>query len=315
MGVRWPSGAFQAALVLAGLSGTASLSVVAVVAAADGSSAERVGSAVQREVVHVAVGARDELGARAASRLRVRIAERAPGRIRIAVVPESVVRKGGGLPAYANAVSKAAPQPGSLMVTTGAAVWIVTSWPDAGMAERAVRAAVDANPNGGLAAILRDAVDRLAAVDPGDAPESQPATSDGADDLVGSANSLLETLRLSVVIVALAVALPFLLTAGFLVRRAMRHRAREEDDLEAAWEDAQSRLLLLADLVTETDAFPVADAGDAPQQLLDAYEQAGRLLDGPPRPQSLRRALAALEAGERAGRALGGPDGISQGSR
>jgi hypothetical protein len=101
-----------------------------------------------------------------ADRLRAEINQADPGRIRLAVVTNATVSKGGGERGLANAISSCpADGAGVTVVTTDKSTYLVTSYADYQGTSQAVGAAL--NTHGSLAAGLRDAVNRMAAIDPG----------------------------------------------------------------------------------------------------------------------------------------------------
>jgi Domain of unknown function (DUF1707) len=101
-----------------------------------------------------------------ANRLQAAINQADPGRIRLAVVTNATLSQGGGERALANAIAScAADGAGVTLVTTDRATYLVTSYNDFRGTSQAVEAALNTHP--GLAAGLRDAVKRMASIDPG----------------------------------------------------------------------------------------------------------------------------------------------------
>ena len=101
-----------------------------------------------------------------ADRLRAEINQADPGRIRLAVVTNATLSQGGGERALANAIAScAADGDGVTLVTTDKATYLVTSYADYRGTSQAVEAALNTHP--GMAAGLRDAVNRMASIDPG----------------------------------------------------------------------------------------------------------------------------------------------------
>ena len=101
-----------------------------------------------------------------ADRLRAEINQADPGRIRLAVVTNATLSQGGGERALANATAScAADGDGVTLVTTDKATYLVTSYADYRGTSQAVEAALNTHP--GMAAGLRDAVNRMASIDPG----------------------------------------------------------------------------------------------------------------------------------------------------
>jgi len=101
-----------------------------------------------------------------AGRLRAKIARDDPGRIRIAAVAPSTLRRGGGARALANAIASCqADGAGTTLVTMSSTAYVVTSYADYSAAAHAVEAAL--NTHASLAAGLMDAVGRITTVDNG----------------------------------------------------------------------------------------------------------------------------------------------------
>ena len=101
-----------------------------------------------------------------ANRLQAEINQADPGRIRLAVVTNATLSQGGGERALTNAIAScAADGAGVTLVTTDRATYLVTSYSDYRGTSHAVEAAL--NTHGGMAAGLRDAVRRMASIDPG----------------------------------------------------------------------------------------------------------------------------------------------------
>jgi hypothetical protein len=101
-----------------------------------------------------------------ANRLRAEISQADPGRIRLAVVTNATLTQGGGERALANAIAScAADGAGVTLVTTDTATYLVTSYSGYRGTSQAVEAAL--NTHSGMAAGLRDAVNRMASIDPG----------------------------------------------------------------------------------------------------------------------------------------------------
>jgi hypothetical protein len=101
-----------------------------------------------------------------ANRLRAEIDQADPGRIRLAVVTNATLSRGGGARALANAIAScAADGVGVTLVTTDRTTYLVTSYADYKGTSQAVEAAL--NTHSGMAAGLRDAVNRMASIDSG----------------------------------------------------------------------------------------------------------------------------------------------------
>jgi hypothetical protein len=172
---------------------------------------------------------------------------------------------------------------GALVATTGPAFHVVTSHPVVRPTAAALRSAVASHRDDGLGAQLLAAVDGIAEVDPGaeadvnapsiDLPAIRiPATQpdDVADD-VG------DSFRLGVIIVAAAIAVPFLLGAMALLMAWRRRRAAAEDREELARGDARAELIALGEEIQALDLD--VEMPDASPRGREEYERALRLYD------------------------------------
>jgi Domain of unknown function (DUF1707) len=106
------------------------------------------------------------LTAAQASRLQAEISEADPGRIRMAVLTSATLSQGGGQRSLANAISSCpGDAAGVTLVTNDRSTYLVTSYANYQGTSQAVGSAL--NTHGSLAAGLRDAVRRMATIDPG----------------------------------------------------------------------------------------------------------------------------------------------------
>jgi hypothetical protein len=280
-------------------------------AAAAGSSAREVAAGLRGDPVYVADSEREQLSVGERGRLRLRIVREDIGRIQIAVVSPRSAERAGGVGALANAVDQAMPgRRGSLVVTTGSAFHVVTSHGVVQPTAAALRSAVESNRDG-LAAQLLAAVDGIAEVDPGAGadvnapsvdvptiriPDAQP--DDVADD-VG------DSFRLGVLIVAAAIAVPFLLGAMALLLAWRRRREATEDRETIERGDARDELVALGEEIQALDLdveMPDASArGRQEYELaLKLYDRANRLLgQRDPSEVELYEARRSLEEGRR----------------
>jgi hypothetical protein len=155
-----------------------------------------------------------------AERVRLRVAARAPGRIKIAVVPAAMARRAGGVKGLAASIDRSLAINGALLVIADDNAWVTVSYPAPERAVSAVRRAFAGR--GAFADQLVEAVDNLARVDPGPGGESAgtPGNEPGftADDVD-------RAVRVVVLIVVALIALPFLIVV-FLILRAVRRRRR-----------------------------------------------------------------------------------------
>lgn len=257
---------------------------LAVPTSAAGSTARQVADALRDDPVYVAPAAGRLLTVAQRGRLRVRIAKRDVGRIQVALVPELSARRAGGLNEFANAVDQAMPgRRGALILTTGSAFHVVTSHRVVDPTLAALRTAVESNRAKGLAAQLLAAVDGIAEVDPGSpadlgGPVPAAPPKDPLED-VG------DSFRLGVLIVAGAIALPFLLGAGALALLLRRRRAAAEDREEITLGDARDELVAFGEeigaLDLDVDMPGVSqDVRDEYGRALNLYDRANKLLAG-----------------------------------
>jgi hypothetical protein len=123
-----------------------------------------IANALARDPVYTEPGSK--VSAAQARKLRAKISHADPGRIRMAAVKPSTLRRGGGERTLTNAIAScSATTAGVTLVTTTSATYLVTSYPGDQAVETAVGAAL--NTHTSLAAGLLDAVGLLAALDPG----------------------------------------------------------------------------------------------------------------------------------------------------
>jgi hypothetical protein len=274
-------------------------------ASAAAATARQVAAALREDPVYVAPSAAGLLTVEQRGRLRLRIVRRDIGRIQIAVVPERSARRAGGLNQFANAVDQAMPgRRGALIATTGSGFHVVTSHGVVDPTLAALRNAVESNRGKGLAAQLLAAVDGIAEVDPGsnaDLGGPSPAAPSSAPDAF--ADDVGDSFRLGVLIVAIAIALPFLLGAIALLLFWRRRRAAAEDRDEITLADARAALLALGEeigaLDLDVDMPGVTQRGrDDYERALNLYDRANKLLAGKdPSEVELGEARRSLEEG------------------
>jgi hypothetical protein len=200
-------------------------------AAAPQTGAELAG-ALKDNPVYADPRARPALTAAQAERVRLRIAERAPGRMAIAVVSREVAEAAGGVRVLARAIDRDFDVNGALLVIDSDSAWVVVSYPDTERAVRAVRAAYSGK--GSFADHTLEAVDRLAAADPGPGAEgggTPPVTT--TPDVAGDVEDAVKTV---LIVVGVLIALPFAIVVLVLVTRGLRQRrnGRPESGFEVA---------------------------------------------------------------------------------
>ena len=262
-------------------------------------------SALEADPVYVHQGAADRLTVAEQGRVRLEIVRSAIGLVKVAVVPAAVAAPSGGAQGFANQVGRSLGLHGTLIVVAGPAYWALTSYPDTEQAVSALRSAVKARDHDRLVDELIPAIRKIGRIDPGPRPNfvDSPNSDDfpGDDDFL---DDIADAFKLGVLIVALAVALPFLLGAVLLVARARRRRAREQEVRESGERSADDELVALGDEIRELDldtSMPNASrqALASYEQAIASYEQANELLSGDPSEYRVGQARAAIAAGKR----------------
>lgn len=240
-------------------------------------------------------------------RVRLRIVRQDIGRIQIAVVSPRSAERAGGLGELANAVDQAMPgRRGSLVVTTGSAWHVVTSHGVVGPTAAALRTAVVANRDRGLAAQLLAAVDGIAEVDPGagadaNAPALPTAAGGGQSNDVG--DDIGDSFRLGVLIVAAAIALPIILGVLVFLAGLRRRREADQDREQLQRGDARDELIALGEEIQALDLdveMPNASphGRDEYERALALYDRANQLLQREdPSEVELYEARRSLEEG------------------
>jgi hypothetical protein len=242
-------------------------------------------------------------------RVRLRIVRQDIGRIQIAVVSTRSAERAGGLAELANAVDQAMPgRRGSLVVTTGSAWHVVTSHGVVEPTAAALRTAVVANRDRGLAAQLLAAIDGIAEVDPGagaDANAPSPglpsAPAGGQSNDVG--DDIGDSFRLGVLIVAAAIALPFILGVLVFLAGLRRRREAAQDREQIQRGDARDELIALGEEIQALDLdveMPHASTHgrDEYERALKLYDRANQLLaKDDPSEVELYEARRSLEEG------------------
>ena len=272
------------------------------------SHTEAAAKALEADPVYVHPRAADRLTVPEQGRVRLQIVESAIGRVKVAVVPADVAAPSGGAQGFANHVARDIGLRGTLIVVAGPAYWAITSYPNSDAAAAALRSAVNARDNDRLVDELVPAIRRIGRIDPGpsaDPEQVQPGSPAGdvpnADDFL---DDIGDAFKLGVLIVAGAVALPFILGAVLLAVRARRRRARDREVREAGEKSADDELIELGedirslDLDTEMPGASRAALAEYEQAIV-RYDQANDLLAGDPSEYKVEQAQAAIAAGRR----------------
>ena len=268
------------------------------------SDAKTAADALKADPVYVHPRAEGRLTVPEQGEVRLEIVRSAIGRVKVAVVPEAVAARSGGAHEFANEIDREIGVRGSLIVVAGPSYWVVTSYPDSDAAADALRSAVNARTDDRLVDELVPAIRRIGRIDPGPAgdAQSQPAPDvPNADDFL---DDIGDAFKLGVLIVAAAIAVPFILGAVLLAARARRRRARAQEVREAGERSADDELVELGDEIRALDLdteMPGASrqALTEYEQAIARYDQANDLLVGQPSEYQVEQAQAAIAAGRR----------------
>ena len=276
------------------------LCVAATVALSGGATAEASPAGVARQLardpVYVQQGAEPTLSVPERGRLRLQIARKDLGRVKVAVVPVSEAEHAGGTRELANGIDHELKAKGNLIVVAGPQAYLITSYPQVQPATEALRSGFDDNQGKGLEAQLSAGIEGIAQRDPGpsaDVGAAVPPRAVGVPDFNKATDKVADGIRLAALIIGIAVALPFVLVAGWLLLRFRRGR-REEAELLAEERDAfRDEVVALGDQIRELDldvSMPDADPQGKAQ-----YERALAVYDEANEALSLRRTAASIE--------------------
>lgn len=268
-----------------------------------------IAQALRSDPVYVADSQRRLLSVSERGRIRLRILRKDIGRIQIAVVSPKSAERAGGIRELANAIDQAMPgRRGALVATTGSAFHVVTSHAVVEPTAAALRSAVESHRGDGLAAQLLAGVDGIAEVDPGGGADvnaavpaipsaGQGSPSNDVGDDIG------DSFRIGVLIVAAAIALPFVLGAMVFLFGVRRRRAAAQDREKIDRGDARDELVALGEEIEALDLdveMPNASARgrDEYEQALKLYDRANQLLTkDDPSEVELYEARRSLEEG------------------
>lgn len=284
------------------LAAAAVIAGAASAAAAPAADPAAIAGSLEADPVYVHPERARELTPAARGRVRMAIATRDIGRIKVAVVPERVAQQAGGAGELARRIANGFELKGVLVLAAGSTVFALTSYPDSAPTVAAVSRAVEATNGQGLGDQLVEIVKRVAAVDPGASADISPAEGvPVADDFL---DGIADAFRLGVLIVAAAVALPFLLVTTILVVRYRRRREREVEVEQWDERTAREQLVGLGDGIRSLDT-ETSQPGAGRLALLEyehaltSYDQANDLLLGDPGAYQVEQAQAAIAAGQR----------------
>ncbi len=295
-----------------GLIVVAAAALLAALAAAPAAGSEyskRLAQRVEREVVYVDPKARPKVSIGEAGDIRLRILKKAPGRIKIAVVPEGRAVEEGGVSGLASAMARDVEFRGTLMVVAGRRSFTLTSHPASDATAKAVQEAFDRREDDSRGKQLVSAVDAIAAVDPGPSADPAGAPPSGIGDFGEETDDVFDTVndafRITTIIIALSFILPILAIAAWIVWRVRKSRKEAEGDLDFVQEGLRNQLIALGDDIRalEVDvgmpgvnALAVADYEAAVQQ----YDKANFALErSEQNPRYVEEARGALREGER----------------
>lgn len=224
---------------------------------------------IEREVVYVDPKAKPRVSVQEAGRVRLRILNKAIGRIKIAVVPEPRAAREGGTGALAHAINRDLPLKGALLVVAGGSAFAVTSYENSNAAVAAVSRAF-ARHEGDRGRQLLAAVDELAEADPGPSADLSAPPGDTPDVRVpdfGDGEDIFDDIndaaQITTLIIGLAVALPFVVIAILIVLRVRRGRKEQEEDWDFAQQGLRNELIALGDDIRALDvdtSMPGANA-------------------------------------------------------
>jgi hypothetical protein len=271
-------------------------------AAAAQATPERAAQTLESDPLFVAPGASGRLSVPERGVVRIQIVREAIGRIKIAVVTEDDARSAGGAAGYAQEIARRIDLRGTLIVVAGRDYYALTSYPDSDAAVRALRAAVDAHKK--LVRQLTDAIERIAKIDPGSDADPRPTDIPGIPDTDDFFDDVEDTFRIAGLIVAIAIALPFILLTLWLTARWRRKRSRDREVEQHGERTVRDELVSLGDDIRSLDldtSMPNADRAALAdyEQALVNYDKANDLLLGDPSGYQVDQAKAAIAAGRR----------------
>ena len=283
---------------------------LALVPAADASEyTDSLARKVESEIVYVDRKAKPKVSTAEAGQIRLRITQKAIGRIKVAVIPESRAQDEGGAAGVATQVARAMDLRGTLLVVAGPNIHAATSYANTEPTVAAVREAFERN-KGDRAEQILGAVNGIAAADPG--PSADPprgGTSGGTSGLPDGEDffdEINDAVKLTTLIIGIAIALPFVAVFFWILLRVRRARKEQEEDWDFAREQLRNELIALGDEIRALDvdtSMPGANAlGLADYEAAVAqYDRANMALDRAEQNPRLRvaEARAALKEGKR----------------
>jgi hypothetical protein len=264
---------------------------------------------VEREVVYVDRKAKPKVSVAEAGRVRLQIVKKAPGRIKIAVIPESRAEEEGGVSGLATAMKRDVDFRGALLVVAGLQAYTITSHGANGETVAAVQEAFNRH-NDDRGDQLLAAVNAIAAVDPGPGDDAAGTPTPGdigdfTDQTDGVFDSVEDAFRLTTIIIGLSFAIPIIAIALWIAYRVRRNRREAAGDYDFEQEGLRNQLIALGDEIraVEVDAsmpgvnaMGVADYEAAVHQ----YDRANSALErSEQNPRYLAEVKTALAEGHR----------------
>jgi hypothetical protein len=275
-------------------------------ATALGASATEIATELRKNPVYSERGAEPGLSQAGRGDLAVQIARQDTGRIKIAVVPSSVADAAGGTGPLANAIAGQLSSKGNLIVVAGSSAYLVTSYPQVEPAKAALSKGFEDTQGEPLEKQLSAGVEGIAKADPGpssDVGRQAMPDATGVPEFKDATDSVVSTVKLVLLIVGIAIALPFVIGAGWLLLRARRRRRDEAELLAEERDGFRDEMVALGDQIRELDldvSMPNADpAGRAEyERAVEIYDHANAALTERRGAASLQRARAALSEGQ-----------------
>jgi hypothetical protein len=293
---------------------TAAVALTLAAAPAAGASeySKSLAKKIESEVVYVDPKAKPRVSVAEAGAVRLRIVKKAPGRIKMAVVPASRAEDEGGTSGLAAAVARDLDFRGTLLIVAGANAHALTSHPASNQTAQAVDEAFRKHEDD-RGDQLVSAVNAIAAVDPGasaDLNQSAPGGGAGSAPDFGDGDDFIDdigdTIKTTILLIGLAVMLPFIGVFVWLMLRFRRGRKEQEEDWDFAQQGLRNELIALGDEIRALDhdtSMPGANAlGIADYEAaLAQYDRANAALaraDDNPR-LYVGEARAAIKEGQR----------------
>jgi hypothetical protein len=264
---------------------------------------------LKSDPVFVENGAKPSLDEAGQGKVRIRIVQKAIGRIKVVVVRKRSVS--GGLAAFAQAVDRDLGNRGALLLVAGDERFVLTSHPEADATKRAVERAANANEGEPLVDELEAAVDGIAEADPGPDSDLNAPETPGTPTIPGvninpnpGSGPLVEVdtdgiAKVFAIVAAIVIGGLVLLATGFVVMRRRGHGRQRAKALRSA----RKELAKLGEEITALDldtSMPGANATamQAYEAGVTAYDEAEQLIGhGEPDLDAIREAGMTIARG------------------